>query len=819
MQPPSRQLPTKVVRGFRGISQFKNIVQVPMDHALSLLNVFISTSGALEKIRLPFVLTPAQPSLIDTFFDFQQANGLRQLVFNAGNRVGYFIVPIVGGVEQIPYVPTTIEDNPLNSPRWSWVNSNNILFGANGQRMQKWTGAAWQQMGIGVNGVSPPAPTIGVTMPLTSIQRTGGVITFAYAALNAGTKNLAAGYDQAALTGALSAGLPITISGVVGDATMNGSFVTNAPNAGHAGTYVNAGANAGPFFGDGFVTIYYIVGLNGGNNVLFPITSAGRKDGVVTLGLFPSPSSIIAGENMIVAGMTGVFATFNGTWKVTSDTISGVQFAQPGLPDVATAAPAAGTIAFSNSNLITGRTWRYSYANSVTGLVGPASLPSVTMPGGGLLSNVRDFVTAPPATDPQVDTIWWFGTLDGGGDYAKVLSAPTNAGGNINVLGDARDDSLLDLTQQAPLINFAPPVGSKFAKFQNRLFLAGIVGAPQDIAYSAYEQVLTGNRPEECWFPSNRIRMAIGADDIRGFGVILPGVVAFSHSNQMFMFQGQVEDITTTLPVNFTALMQELPWSTGCTSHAAIQSTPYGIVWVAADLSVKIWNGVFYGTIIGPRDLSENVYPLMRRITPGTAPLIQSAFFNFVERDWFAINACLDGAVSPNYLIFFDLSQQASDNLGVFIAEPLLPMDSLGVREDNNGGRHLVLSSGGQLYEMKVQSEQTNGIIVNQSATNGVLPAFWQSGLAGSDTPHQFKMFRYGHIIADQTGFNIIATIIDDEAYTLTRPLTKLMPLKDGKFTVDYSAKRVGLTIIFPSQDVSASVQQLDVSWIGGSER
>lgn len=837
--PPSRPLSTKdtkIVRQFRGISQYRNIVTVPMDHALNLLNVFISMSGALEKIRLPFSLTDqanfplgGPQGHIDTFIDFQQANGTRQLVFNAGPCIGFYLAKVnLNGVEVIPYIFNIIDDNvPANNARWSWCQSNNVLYGANGQRMQKWDGAHWYQQGLGQAGISPPAPTTGITIPLSSIQRTGNVVTFtANLTLSnlPGSGNFNSGYQMANMI----PNSAITISGVIGDPTMNGTYtIATAPGVG-TGTYAQNGANKGPFNNDGFVTIYYTSMAEPTPFTTFDIVGFQRTAGVTKLTIGNTFNPFFAfqvGENITVTGLTGAAATANGKYPLTIITTpaapaAGFCFNQPGLPDVPFTAYAIGAgpqVSGGLTNVVTGRTWRYAYANSVLGIVGPASTPSTPLPGTGLYTNARAFITAPGTNDPQVDTIWWFATADGGGDYGKILITPIAPNGGLNYLADALDDSLIDFTQLAPLINFAPPIGSKFAKFQGRLFLAGIQNAPQDIAYSAYEQYLVGTRPEEAWFPNNRLRLAVGADDIRGFGVILPGVVAFSHSNQMFMFQGQVEDVTTTLPLNFSATLTELPWATGCTSHQAIQSTPYGIVWVAADLTVKIWNGVFYSTIIGPRDLSENIYPLMRRITPGTAPLIQSAFFNFVERDWFGINLCLDGSITPNYLVFFDLAQSADDNLGVFIAN--IQADSLGVREDNNGGRHLVISQGGALWELVVESQQTNGIINNQSSTNGQLVAYWQSGFHGSDTPQVTKMYRYGNLIADQSGFGLVATLIDDENYTFVKPLFKALKLDRSKFKVGRKARRCGLTIMFPSQDISASVQELRLSSIQTGER
>jgi len=208
MPPPiaPRQYPSKVVRQFRGISQYRSLVNVPMDHALNLLNVFISMSGALEKFRLPVALTTqanfplaGAQSVIDTFFDYQKSDGTRQIVFNAGPCIGYYVANVsVLGVEIIPYVFNVIEDNvPADNSRWSWCESNNILYGANGQVMRKWTGSKWQQMGIGTFGTNPPAPVTGISFSLNSIQRAGGTVTFNF---NAATPDGAVNKPSACFT-------------------------------------------------------------------------------------------------------------------------------------------------------------------------------------------------------------------------------------------------------------------------------------------------------------------------------------------------------------------------------------------------------------------------------------------------------------------------------------------------------------------------------------------------------------------------------------------------------------------------------------------
>lgn len=825
----------KVVRQFRGLSLFKNINTVPMDHATGLLNVFTNASGALEKVRLPFTTTAptvfpiAGAQNIDTFYDFQQANGTRQLVFGAGPSIGCYIATVVGGVETLPWVFHNIEDNnALDNARWSWKDSNNVLYGANGKRVVRYDGGLTfagsfiRDAGFGRFGINPPAPTIGVRARLTSIQRTANVTTFTVSS-DPGFSSVFphAGAFVGALE-ALSIGTPITIGGVAGGPLMNGGYYLTAIPGGFQGSYSNPGVNAGPFINDGYIIVPYVIQQDPSPGSVYKIFHITRSVGnlVITLqGNFTTDENVRPGDQVVISGLTAGNADANGTWIVKGVTFfPGLTFTidNTGLPDIATNTPAAGEVKVGPTNTLSGRKWRYAWSDS-QGVVGPASDPSPTLPGGGLIGPYRAFLETGEGMPFGANQTWWFATADGGGDYELEFIENIQGGaGYLQPHSTSVAEISLDETQLAPIINYAPPIGSKLERSQGRLYLAGIVDDPTAIAYSAFDQYLVGERPEEAWFPNNRLRLPTGADPIQAFGVILPGVVAFSRSNEMFMFKGQVEDITTSLPVNFSAILEQMPWKTGAVAQTAIQSTPYGIVWVASDLTVKIWNGVFYGDIIGPRDLTENIYPLMRRITPGQEENIQSAFFNYVERDWFAISVCLDGATTPNYLVFFDLAQDANDNLGAFIAQPTIPIGGLGVREDNNGARHLIMSNANQFYELRVASEMVNGIITNAvPATGGVLTAYWQSGLVGSDTPYQMKMFRWGRLITDSAaaGFNLVATLVDDNKYTFVAPLSRVLKFIGQKFTVNYKARRAGVTVMFPSQDASVAVQELSIRY------
>ncbi len=341
--------------------------------------------------------------------------------------------------------------------------------------------------------------------------------------------------------------------------------------------------------------------------------------------------------------------------------------------------------------------------------------------------------------------------------------------------------------------------------------------APQDIVYSGFDQIYRG-RPESSWPPLNRIRLAIGADTLAGFGVLLNGVIAWDNSNKMYMFSGTIQDITTTQPVQIADQLEEEPWQVGLSSADSVQSTPRGVVWVGADMTVQIWNGIFYGEIIGPRDLTANFYPYMSRITPSQRPFIQSAYFNWLERDWYVLNVAVDGSLTPNRLFFFDLSQEGADNLGIWVSD--IACDSITVKVDTKGNRELVASIQGQICKLSISSTSTNGIHKTVSSTTNELYAYWESGF-WQDDPHMTKMYRYGRLTTDQGGFNLIATIVNDETVKLRdRNPPQLRPSLSvgGRFALNRRGRRVKMRIEFPLYDVDASVLELYLTAIALGE-
>lgn len=795
-----RELDVKTITHFRGISQYRNIAAQPMEWAQDCLNVIVGGAGFLEKFRVPIlkadkvVIDGAQQNFIDTLVDFQQAIGTRQLIANFQQALGYY---------DTAYGFHLIEKLVQDSPRFSYVDSNNLLFMGNNQRALKWTGTLLQKWGI---ERPSSAPTLGISVPILTLQRTGGntvTITLDVSSLVA-----AGGFDPLQLK-TIPVDDTVTISGEPLHPELTGSFAVTATTGANQFQITSVGANFGPSAGVGTVIIYSTPCANTGVSTDFNITAIERANGIVKL-IFTNNNRILNGELFTLSGFTPPQDDFNDEFRATANDATSVSFASIG-PDIASGAPSGtAVIAGGFTDLLGARTWRYSYGNTVTGHESAGSDQSTFIPNSnnGLVNNVRAYLTPVASTDPQVNIIFWYATLDSGSDW--FLTGEGQLVATSLLFADGNSDDDLDETQRVNFLNFPPGPCSLLSKWQSRIYLVE-AAFPQILVYTGYEKILRG-RPEESIPPNNRIQMQVGANSIKAHGPLLNGVVIWDNTDHMFMFRGTVEDITTEQPVAFAESLEDMPWAVGAYSHASVKPTPYGLVWYGSDNAYHKWSGIITDGVTGPVDISQNISPLLKRITSGTQVNVQSEYFNFIERDWYVSLIAVDGSATYNRMIFFDMAPDANDNLGVFVSD--LQADSICTQQDANGDRHLIISIRGQLFEIRTATTATAGVHTQMTKTAAQLNAFWISGYDGNDTPLHVKMYRFGRLVADQTGFNILITLVNDEDSTFQHPIItkQFNTLITGKFAVNWKARRMSVSIQFPTQDVDASVLQLSIA-------
>lgn len=479
-------------------------------------------------------------------------------------------------------------------------------------------------------------------------------------------------------------------------------------------------------------------------------------------------------------------------------------------------------------------TYQYSYAgkNSITGALSNRTVAQGITPAG---NNVQATANAadPALSDPQVDVIVWYRSLIGGGllfrltEQNKATAATQTlntgtvagvfAGANYRITDANTPDAALDQLTQGSLINSPPIQGKYLCSGQGRLAVMNLTGDPQGIIYSGIEQILNGN-PVESFPPGNRLRVNAGAEEIAGGGFLQNGLVAMSSTGRIFMARGTLQDITTSAPVNFTSYLDELPWALGLFSHLTIQSTPYGLLWLAGDKTLQLFDGSSR-----PQDISKPVYPLLRAITPGTESKCVGAYFNWLDRDMYALTCCVAGSQVQNAIIFWSFDP---DSEGIDIFPSSLIATFMNVVTTANKQRLLCLANGqGRIQYIPLQGDTTGGITKDftiNPPTEGILPAYWVSGYFGNDTPQRTKMWRYINLITDQDAgaFQLVYRLVDNLYRRIAdpeigQPITPTIP-RSG---INKKATRFSVEIDFPSKDVPANMLEMQVASIPTADR
>lgn len=576
---------------------------------------------------------------------------------------------------------------------------------------------------------------------------------------------------------------------------------------------------------------------NGKRMVVVPYTngtvavwgSAGSQLFQTVYTLVPAADATNIGQWSMVSGVNNLIFAANGQKMVYQDGNIHSWIAwgvlSPGTPTV--------VVVSGGQSPVFG--YQYSTAwrdndHGYVGNIGPLSAST------GPQTNKAFQVTANPINQPISSSanLIFFRNLDGGGDQFRLCEVNTSTGAlttfgtgaNITVLPgnlgiqDNSPDTALDQTTRGPLINTPPLVGKYLAVGQNRIAVMNLVGAPQDIIYSGFEQIFLG-RPESSFPPFNRLRLAIGADQIAGGAFIQAGLVAFSQTSRMYMLRGLLEDIVTTQPVAFSAYLEELPWTLGCFSHFTIQSTPYGLVWLAADKTVQFFDGR-----AAPVDISRAIYPYLQQITPGTENQATSAYFNWLERDWYVLVVAVQGSLTPNRTFYFSLDPETS-KIEVFISD--IPTAWIGLLTTPTLQRILCvtdqLATGLQIQQLPISADTINGITNDDTIippTSGILNAYWRSGYFGNEQPQRSKLFRWQTIVADPAppSFSSTVRLVNDRELTFQQPgIIGPFQYEDGTQEINQRAKRCSVEINFPNADAPANVIELQVAQISTSDR
>jgi hypothetical protein len=882
------------IQRFRGINSYSTLATLGPEWAQDLINVVVSGSGGLSKMRLPVPLSVAIGGINtgpNSFWDFQQGNGTRQVLAFFGASLYYFTNDLANA--------TLIENNGANTGQWSLAVANNILFGANGQRMQKWTGTNWQIWGIQPAVVPPTVQLVtfntssltgitlnGTTQFVSTTTQISAPVAFSWEVwfkTSAVTNQALVGFDDVKTglgtkadrtlwigsNGSLNFGVfdspanvvrIISAAGPYNDGALHQACVTIT--AGKIVTLfvdgVQVAATGTAIMGAALLSYngFWRIGEAQGGTPAWPFATAFFNGSIshayfwnntiITLAQFAAHFNALSanGQAAYEAAVTADNPKY--AWKLNEAVGPVAADSADANPGTYQAAPTLNQNLALAAGLSPAFGYSYSYAwkNSVTGHVGNVSIADAA--SGAFTKKANQAIASPPnPADAQIDTIVWFRSLDGGGDQFRLCEVNLATGAittfssgtqiTAQIIGaqylqitDASPDSSIDQATRGPLINNPPVQGNYVALGQSRLFVFNLAGSPQDIIYSGYEQILLG-RPEESFPPNNRLRLSIGAEQIAGGGVLQAGVVAFSQTGRMYMLRGQVEDISLAVPVNFSAYLEELPWTLGCASHFTIQSTPYGLIWLAGDKTVQLFDGRSE-----PVDISAPIYPYLRRITPGTESQCVASYFNWLERDWYVLLAALDGSLTINRMFMFAANKipQSNDleSMELFVSDipanlPAGTVPWIGLITTSTLQRELCIASQGRIQNLPVTSDTVNGVTVDftiNPSTAGNLNAFWRGGYFGNINPQRSKLWRWLRLITDQDpkAFKVLMRYVDDEQRTFTQPeIQGPFTLRTSKQGLNHRSNRASVEIDFPAQDAPANVLELTVTGIPTADR
>jgi hypothetical protein len=789
-----RNLIPETIKKFRGINVWSSYANSTPDQATDCLNVIVSGSGAIEKMRVPVALTPvAIAETLVRLREYENGNiGLRQVVGQFGRKLYTF---------DGNWTSTLIDTNPLNGQGlYDFIESNNRFFGANGFRNFKWDGTNLTNWGI----VGPSAaPTVGTSTAPGAVPVNIGPAATPYTlgtapGSNWRTSNLAViSLPSPGTWAGVNAGDILLVAGM-SDASFNGVWTVNSVTLPQILNYFNVGPDTLNVAG-GTATDFYQGGIYRYNNEVTVTTT--------------TPHGRASQDHVTIAGVADT--SFNGTFAIDS-IVSPTQFTCQQVGPNATSGGGTETPSPSAIYQLGGRSYRVSYVNSKTGHISNGS--PISAATGNLNGTLNVTLTAPASTDPQVDSAILWSTLDGGSDFyfnQQIQITPLTA----PVFQDTTGDLNLDTSRIAPLINNPPPLGKYTAKYQGRSLVFDLPGDLQGLAYSGYEAILEGN-PEESFPPNNLLHLQFGTSELRGVGACATGLVLFARSQRdkldsMYLLLGQLQDITIDAPVQLSTFLRPLPWKLGCFSRYSVQETPHGVVWLASDKTIHLFDGSNQ-----PVSLSDSINPLLRQITPGTESNIRSAFFNYIERDWYVLSAAINNAQSANQIVILDLNPDAAQNGGIFRSD--IQADEIAVIEDGANQEMLVTVSKGLINQFLATSDTTSGTSETPTYTSGTLNAYWRSGVFGNTNPEMVKLFRWARIVRDplQRVFSAQYRIIDE---TDNLQFPELGPIQqvagDGRFPVNQKGRRMVMEVQFPSADGSANLVELAQNYIPLAER
>lgn len=576
-----------------------------------------------------------------------------------------------------------------------------------------------------------------------------------------------------------------------------------------------------------------------------------RAAGVVTVQFGSNHGATVGGPVYVDKDPSATWdSSYSGVWKVAS-IISPTEltYAQTGLPD---SGPYSRASFPGGLTATTGYLYGCCYGSSpVAHFSSLSAVSAITGP----LTNQAPVVLLPPSTDPQVDEAALFRTQDGvdvqylTNDGSGLTAIPTTTGivsavttgpfvGYYVWLDTQTDESLAQSGLTAPYDNGVSPNPKYLSVWLDRILGCGMLSDPTGVRYTGFDSINFG-RPQMCWCAFNEVKIGQGEAYPCGMGVLrYGGMVFFGTNGRMYIYRGTLNDITVSSPTSLSFYAEELPYRTGLYSHYSVQSTPAGLVWLDDGFNLRIFeNSGFYP----PRLLSPNLTQLFKRITPGSFDVIESAYINYLQRDWYLIAIPIDGSPTNNCLVVVDCNPDPNLNQGAFPTD--YASNGLAWLQYADNSKHLITampympsaditSIAGILGEVPLIDNVNQGVTDqrNPYAANGPMPrASWRGGYfgirdeSGEDEFSLIKMFRYTrHSTNIGTGLQVNSYLVGEDA-DFDKPTYIISdespdePFVDG---INVKGRALSLEVVFPDNAPAApTLTTLMAAWVVTSER
>lgn len=275
-----------------------------------------------------------------------------------------------------------------------------------------------------------------------------------------------------------------------------------------------------------------------------------------------------------------------GAWRFVDTGSGGLTAYQWGITAPATA-PAISVGSASSLSLTFGRQYVYCYVSTYTDFLGvvrtSVSSPSpISAFSGPTTSHAVQLTSLAKSTDPQVNKIWVFETVDAAANTQATYYFAAEISNGTTAFADTLADAALDETRQAPFNTNGPaPACARLVSFANRIWAL----TDNFIQFSGGENVTLGI-PEEGWNPEDFVPVPSGARTVVGGLTINNGAVLVVGSQEWFMsIQVDTTDNATTIN------QQDRVVSPGLAGKQSLVQLPGFALWVAPDKRLWSWSG------------------------------------------------------------------------------------------------------------------------------------------------------------------------------------------------------------------------------------